>query len=96
LPLETVHAVNDWALQSRWPDLVVLLDVSHEHAMSRLTHRDLDRFEQENGEFFQRVRDGFHTMAANDPQHWVVIEAVGDPDAIELAVRAAVTERLGI
>jgi dTMP kinase len=56
----------------------------------------LDRFEQENGEFFQRVRDGFHTMAANDPQHWVVIEAVGDPDAIELAVRAAVTERLGI
>jgi hypothetical protein len=25
-----------------------------------------------------------------------VIEAVGDPDAIESAVRAAVTERLGI
>jgi dTMP kinase len=64
--------------------------------MSRLAHRDLDRFEQENGEFFQRVRDGFHAMAANDPQHWVVIEAVGDPDAIESAVRAAVTERLGI
>jgi dTMP kinase len=64
--------------------------------MSRLAHRDLDRFEQENGEFFQRVRDGFHAMAANDPQHWVIIEAVGDPDAIEQAVRAAVIERLGI
>jgi dTMP kinase len=83
-------------LQSRWPDLVVLLDVSHEHAMSRLTHRDLDRFEQENSDFFQRVRDGFHTMAANDPQHWVIIEAVGDPDVIEQSVRSAVTERLGI
>jgi dTMP kinase len=96
LPLETVHAVNDWALQSRWPDLVVLLDVSHEHAMSRLAHRDLDRFEQENSDFFQRVRDGFHAMAAADPVHWVVIEAVGDPDVIEQLVRAAVTEILGI
>ena len=27
LPLDTVRTVNDWALQSRWPDLVVLLDV---------------------------------------------------------------------
>jgi hypothetical protein len=35
-------------------------------------------------------------MAANDPQHWVIVEAVGDPDVIELAVRTAVTERLGI
>lgn len=96
LPLDTVRAVNDWALQSRWPDLVVLLDVSHDQAMSRLAHRNLDRFEQENGEFFQRVRDGFHTMAANDPQHWIIIEAVDVPDVIEQAVRSAVTERLGI
>lgn len=96
LPLDLVRAVNDWALQSRWPDLVVLLDVAHEHAMNRLTHRDLDRFEQEDGEFFLRVRQGFHTMAAADPQHWIVIEGVGDPDAIEIAVRQAVTERLGI
>lgn len=96
LPLDTVRAVNDWALQSRWPDLVVLLDVSHDQAMSRLAHRNLDRFEQENGEFFQRVRDGFHTMAANDPQHWIIIEAVDVPDLIEQAVRSAVTERLGI
>jgi dTMP kinase len=64
--------------------------------MSRLAHRDLDRFEQENSDFFQRVRDGFHAMAAADPTHWVVIEAVGDPDVIERAVRSAVTERLGI
>lgn len=96
LPLDTVRAVNDWALQSRWPDLVVLLDVSHDQAMSRLAHRNLDRFEQENGEFFQRVRDGFHTMAANDPQHWIIIEAVDVPDVIEQAVRSAVTERFGI
>ena len=96
LPLDTVHAVNDWALAGRWPDLVILLDVPHEHAMSRLTHRSLDRFEQENGDFFRRVRDGFHTMAANDPQHWVVLDGTGDIEVIAELVRNAVRDRLGL
>lgn len=96
LPLDTVRAVNDWALDSRWPDLVVLLDVSHDSAMSRLAHRALDRFEREDDAFFRRVRDGFHTMATADPAHWVVLDASGDPESIAGAVRRAVRERLGI
>ena len=96
LPLETVRSVNDWALASRWPDLVVLLDVPHDSAMARLTHRDLDRFEREDDAFFVRVRDGFHAMAANDPDRWVVVDGTGDPAAIATVVRSAVRERLGI
>ena len=96
LPLETVRSVNDWALQGRWPDLVILLDVSHEHAMSRLAHRSLDRFEQEDGEFFRRVRDGFHAMAAGDPTHWVVLGGTGDIDIIATTVRDVVRDRLGL
>lgn len=96
LPLTTVRAVNDWALDSRWPDLVVLLDVPHEHAMSRLTHRDLDRFEREDLDFFGRVRDGFHHMASDDPTRWCVIDGSGDSASIATVVRATVRERLGI
>ena len=96
LPLDTVRSVNDWALQGRWPDLVILLDVSHEHAMSRLANRSLDRFEQEDGEFFRRVRDGFHAMAAGDPEHWVVLEGTGDIDVIAASVRDVVHHRLGL
>ena len=96
LPLTTVRTVNDWALDSRWPDLVVLLDVSHEHAMSRLAHRDLDRFERENGDFFRRVRDGFHAMASDDPSRWCVIDGTGDAAGIANTVRTTVRERLGI
>jgi dTMP kinase len=96
LPLSTVRAVNDWALDSRWPDLVVLLDVPHDHAMSRLAHRDLDRFERENDDFFRRVRDGFHHMASEDPSRWCVIDGTGDPASIASIVRDAVRERLGI
>ena len=96
LPLDTVRSVNDWALASCWPDLVVLLDVPHDSAMARLTHRDLDRFEREDDAFFVRVRDGFHTMAANDPDRWVVVDGTGDPAAIATVVRSAVRERLGM
>ncbi|MFZ9156793.1 MAG: dTMP kinase [Ilumatobacteraceae bacterium] len=96
LPLSTVRAVNDWALDSRWPDLVVLLDVPHEHAMARLSHRDLDRFERENDAFFVRVRDGFHAMAADDPSHWCIVDGSGEPSVIADTVRATVRDRLGI
>lgn len=96
LPLDTVRSVNDWALDGRWPDLVILLDVSHDHAMSRLSHRSLDRFEQEDTAFFTRVRDGFHAMAAADPDHWVVVDGDGDTDTIAAAVRDVVRQRLGL
>jgi len=96
LPLHVVRAMNDWALDSRWPDLVVLLDVPHEHAMERLAHRDLDRFEREDDAFFRRVRDGFHHMATEDPTRWCVVDGVGAPEAIATVVRDAVRERLGV
>lgn len=96
LPLATVRSVNDWALDSRWPDLVVLLDVPHDHAMARLAHRDLDRFERETDEFFVRVRDGFHAMATEDPRRWCIVDGAGDPASIAAVVRTSVHERLGI
>jgi len=96
LPLSTVRTVNDWALDSRWPDLVVLLDLSRDHAMSRLSHRNLDRFEREDDDFFQRVRNGFHSMATEDPTRWHVVDASTDAPVIAALVRDAVRERLGI
>ncbi len=64
--------------------------------MSRLAHRALDRFEQEDGDFLSRVADGFQAMAADDPSRWVIIDATGDVDVISATVRQAVTERLGL
>lgn len=96
LPLSTVRTVNDWALDSHWPDLVVLLDLSQDHAMSRLSHRNLDRFEREDDEFFRRVRNGFHSMATEDPTRWYVVDASTDAPVIAALVRDAVRERLGI
>jgi dTMP kinase len=96
LDLSMLRTVNDWALDGRWPDLVILLDLDHEVAMQRLSSRTLDRFEQETKEFFARIREGFRTMAADERHRWVVLDATRSTDEIELDVRRAVTQALGI
>ncbi len=96
LNVEEVRAVNRWAVGSTWPELVVYLDAAPEVLERRMRGRDLDRFEQEGEAFHQRVRDGFATMAAADPSHWVVVDAGGAPDAVFGAIRAAVRDRLGL
>ena len=46
LPLDEVRAVNEWAIDGCWPDLVVLLDVPAEQLAHRMRRRELDRFER--------------------------------------------------
>jgi len=93
LGLDAVRAINDWALEGRWPDLVVLLDVDPTVAATRFT-RDLDRLEQAGPGFHQAVRDAYLSLAAADPERWVVVDGGGDPDAVTAAVAAEVSTRL--
>jgi dTMP kinase len=96
LPVDQVRRINEWAIDGRWPDLVILLDVRAELLAERMSDRHLDRFERESTEFHERVLRGFHAMAADDPARWVVIDGNACPDAVFAAVRAAVHERLGL
>jgi dTMP kinase len=96
LDVAMIRSINDWALNGRWPDMVVFLEVSPAVQAERLSHRNLDRFEQAGDEFFERVLGGFRVMAAADPQRWVIVNADGRPSDVHVAIRAAVRERLGL
>lgn len=74
LGVEHVRAVNEWALDGLWPDLVILLDCDPADAKGRRT-RVLDRLEAEDPSFHERVRNTFLDLAAADVDHWVVIDA---------------------
>ena len=82
------------------PDLVVVLDVPVEVGLARRDagHADeLTRFEDETRHdlaFHQRVRDGYHEMAAADPQRWVVLDGSADVEVVATAVGRAVDEVL--
>ncbi len=96
LALDEIRLLNSWALNSWWPDLVLLLDASPEVLERRMRGRQLDRFESEDTGFHRRVRDGFREMAAADPHRWVVIDGGMSLDAVGKAVRVAVLDRLGL
>jgi dTMP kinase len=58
------------------PDLTLFFDVPIEVARERLSNNvSLDRFEQEEGAFFERVRAGYHRRVAENPSRYAVIDA---------------------
>jgi dTMP kinase len=75
LDLEVVKTINSAATQGLKPELTVLLDISAEEGLARKGTERLDRFEREDITFHQRIRDGYLTLAANEPERWLVIDA---------------------
>lgn len=58
------------------PDLTLILDIPPEQGLKRASKRGaLDRFEQEKGAFFERVRDAYQTIAEQHPQRCIIIDA---------------------
>lgn len=96
LPLDELRAINDWAIDGRWPDLAVLIEVEATTLDERMSTRVKDRFELEPTEFHHRVRQGFAEMATADPQRWAVVDGNADPDTVFARLRATVRERLGV
>ena len=80
------------------PDLTLILDVPAEEGLRRAGGRQGQetRYEQMAIDFHRRLRDGFLAIAANDPQRCIVIDARQEREAVQSAVRAAVSRRLGV
>jgi dTMP kinase len=96
LDVDEVRRINDWAVDGRWPDLAILLEVADDVTAERLRTRELDRFEREAPDFHARVVAGFRTLAGEQPERWAVVDASGTADEVAAAVRAVVTDRLGV
>jgi dTMP kinase len=73
--LDLLHRATDLAVDHCRPDLTILLDLSVQAAGQRRARSSLDRFESSGDEFHSRVRDGFLTLASNDPENWFVVDA---------------------
>jgi dTMP kinase len=95
LDVDDVRRVSAWATGGLDPDLVVLLDVPAAVAGERIS-RQPDRFEAEDEEFHDRVRRGFQTLATEDPDQWVIIDATPAVGDVERDVLDVVKKRLGL
>ena len=85
-----IRVLEDWVQQGLRPDLTLLLDIPVERGLARAGERGApDRFEREQVDFFERVRDAYLAAAAREPQRVRVIDAAQDIPKVELQLRAA-------
>ncbi|MDZ4735141.1 MAG: dTMP kinase [Rhodospirillaceae bacterium] len=78
------------------PDLTLFLDLPVETGLARAASRrgGEDRYETMDIAFHERLRHGFHEIAARDPARCVLIDATEDVDAVQRQVIGAVVSRL--
>lgn len=78
---ERIAILESFVQQGLAPDLTLLLDMPEEAAKKRLESRlrdrdeQRDRFEQEQADFFQAVRNAYLARAAQAPTRFAIIEA---------------------
>lgn len=96
LDVEELRRFNDFAIASRWPDLVVYIRVDLAVVRKRLEKRVTDRFEREDDSFFLRVIDGFDALASAEPDRWLIVDGSPPKDELEIIIRNGVRERLGL
>jgi len=83
VPEARIQALEQWVQADLRPDLTLLLDVPVSVGLARARMRgEGDRFEQEQGAFFERVRLAYLERARREPERFRVVSAAGEPRAV--------------
>lgn len=73
LGIENIKNISLWAVDGILPDLIVVLDIDVEVGQSRLNRKD--RLDRESKEFHEKVNKAYLTLAAQNPEKYLVINA---------------------
>lgn len=88
LSLEAIGVADAFARAGVAPDLTLLLDLPPAEAAARMAKREretgeaADRIEAAGAEFHERLRRGFHEIAARDPARVKLVSAAGEPGEV--------------
>jgi dTMP kinase len=88
-----LERVARWATGDLRPHLTVLLDLPSQQGLTRFEERD--RIEGEPGDFHERVREMFLTLASASPEHYLVVDARRPVAEITTAILARLRPLLG-
>ncbi|MEX2260756.1 MAG: dTMP kinase [Bryobacteraceae bacterium] len=92
LGAENVRQLDRVACQGLSPGLTLLLDIDPEASLARARRRNSEdspeegRFEEQDMEFFRKVRRAYQEIAAREPERVRVIDGRAAPEAVEQAI----------
>lgn len=93
IDIKTIEIANNLATDGIKPDLTILFMLSEKEASLRM--KEKDRLEQENKLFFVRVRNGYKTIARENPTRVKVIDVDGlSKEEVHKEVMALINEQL--
>ncbi|WP_303976621.1 dTMP kinase [Streptococcus danieliae] len=99
LDLEAIHWLNQFATDDKNPDLTLLLDLPAEQGLARIQANrsgDVDRLDQEDLSWHQRVRQGYLQLLDENPDRLVKVDASLDlPEVLDQALQR-IAERLSL
>lgn len=93
LPLESVRAINHFAIGGTSPQLTLVLDMDSATAWQRIhqSGRELDRMESQPQSFFEKVRQGYLEVAQAEPARVKIIDASATPEAVHENIWQVIT-----
>jgi dTMP kinase len=95
LDLDALGHVTRFATADLTPDLILLLDLPVQDGLIRRREEgDWNRLDAYEVEFHQRVREGYLSMAADDPSRWLIVDATAPMDEIQVELQSLVFRRL--
>jgi dTMP kinase len=94
---EEVRELSLWATERLIPHLTVLLDVPASVAKARQaqTEREYDRLEAEAEDFHTRVRESYLSLAAAEPERFLVVNGELPIEEIHQSIITKVSDLLG-
>lgn len=95
VPAEKVALLENFVQGDIRPDLTLLLDAPIEIGMARAKNRGaLDRFEEEQAEFFNNVRNNYLERAKAEPKRFKIIDATQSLEAVQADIAKVLEESL--
>jgi dTMP kinase len=99
LDLDLLTQITEFATGGLTPHLIIYLDCPVEEGLDRkrrasaLEAGEWNRLDQETVEFHRRVRQGYLTLAADEPDRWLLLDAGRSVQELQGEIQKAV-ERL--
>jgi dTMP kinase len=95
LDMDRLRSMLQFATAGLKPDLTILLDVDVLTGLKRKKAKDewnrLDAFELS---FHERVRTGYHELAADEPDRWRIVDASESAECVQTEIRKLVLQAL--
>jgi dTMP kinase len=90
---DDLRMIGRFATAGVLPDFTVVLDLPIELAKSRRKGK-ADRMERRDDAYFERVRRGFLTEAAREPEKFAIVDASPSIDEVRATIANIIGERL--